>query len=265
MDHHAVSSDGARIHYQVTGTGSTALVFVHGWLGNAAWWNAQRDFFADRYTVVQIDLAGHGASDRSRTAWSAELYAHDIKAVAEQLDARDIVLLGHSMSGAYVLVASTIVARTKAVILVDTLKNLDQIMSPQQSAQIIDLYRADFRSAVENVLPQHLFSKSTPAEVRSRIQNEFLTCAPGLAIQIIEPLYRMDVREAAHRVTVPVRAINADFTPTSGENNRTYFRDYDYVTIAGCGHYPMLERPDEFNRILDDVLRTLGFSTPAAT
>src|SRR5262249_18451229 len=133
----------------------------------------------------------------------------------------------------------------------------DQLMSPQQSAQLFALYRADFRSAVENVLAPRLFSKSTPPDVQSRIQNEFLACEPGLAVQIIEPLYQMDLHEAARRVTVPVRAITADFTPTNGENNRKYFRDYDYVTIAACGHYPMLERPDEFNRILEDVLKTL--------
>ena len=32
------SSDGVPIHYLEGGRGSTALVFVHGWLGNAGWW-----------------------------------------------------------------------------------------------------------------------------------------------------------------------------------------------------------------------------------
>lgn len=265
MTRYAASSDGARIHYEVTGTGPTALVFVHGWLGNAAWWNAQRDFFADRYTIVQIDLAGHGASDRTRTAWSAQQFADDISAVAQELDARDIVLVGHSMSGPYVLLASMAIPRTKAIIVVDTLKDLDQLIPPQQVAQMLDLYRADFRSAVENVLPQFLFSKSTPPEIRSRIQSEFLQTDPALAIQIIEPLYQIDPREAAQRVTVPVRAITADYTPTSRENNRKYFRDYDFVTIAECGHYPMLEHPAEFDQRLEGVLKELGFSTPAAT
>lgn len=265
MSRYAASSDGARIHYEVTGTGPTALVFVHGWLGNAAWWNAQRDFFADRYAVVQIDLAGHGASDRTRAAWSAEGFADDIRAVAEQLDARDLVLVGHSMSGAYVLLASTLIPRTKAIVLVDTLEDLDQITDPDQVTQMLGLYRADFRSAVENVLPQFLFSTGTPPEVRARVQSEFLQYDGNLAAQMIEPLYQIDLREAARRVTVPVRAINSDYTPTILDNNRKYFRDYDYVTVAASGHYPMLERPAEFNRSLDGVLEALGFSSPAAT
>src|SRR5512135_1496385 len=100
MDRYALTTDQLRVHYEVTGTGETALVFVHGWLGNGGWWNAQRGAFRDRYTVVQVDLPGHGASDTTRASWSAAQYADDIKAVADQLTARAIVLIGHSMSGA---------------------------------------------------------------------------------------------------------------------------------------------------------------------
>jgi pimeloyl-ACP methyl ester carboxylesterase len=257
MDRHVESTDHLRIHYQVAGRGSTALVFVHGWLGNTAWWDAQRAHLADRYTVVAIDLPGHGQSDTGRTAWSAAQYAEDIRAVVDQLDAPRIILVGHSMSGAYVLLASRLIARTTAIVLVDTLKDLDQVMTAQQAAPLLALYRSDFRSAVEQVLPQYLFAPTTPPEVRARLQREFLQQDANLAVRVIEPLYAMDPREAARLVEVPVRAINSDASPTQVEHNRKYLRDFDSVTIAGTGHYPMLERPDEFNRLLDDVLATL--------
>jgi pimeloyl-ACP methyl ester carboxylesterase len=257
MERIATTSDQQRVHYELTGTGDTALVFVHGWLGNASWWHAQRDHLASRYTVALVDLPGHGRSDKTRTAWSAAQYADDIKSVADDLSARDIILIGHSMSGAYVCEAAPRIAATRAVILVDTLKNLDQVLPAEQVEQLLALYRKDFRAAVENVLPQHLFSKDTPLEVRARIQHEFLAADPSLAVQIIEPLYRMDLREIARRVTVPVRAINADFSPTNLEANRRYFRDFAYETIARSGHYPMLERPEDMNQALDRTLAKL--------
>lgn len=258
MDRHAVSSDDARVHYQISGSGPTALVFVHGWLGNAGWWSAQRASFEDRYTVVAIDLPGHGASDRTRGAWSAAQYAEDIRAVVDQLEAPRVVLVGHSMSGAYVVLASTIIPRTTAVVLVDTLKDLDQVFNPEQAAQMFQLYRTDFRSAAENVLPRFLFSPATPAPVRARLQAEFLETDPDLAVRMLEPLYAIDLRETARQLTVPVRAIQSDYTPTSRDNNRKYFRDFEQVAIADTGHYPMLERPDEFNRLLEGVLQQLG-------
>lgn len=255
MDRFVTSSDGQRVHVEQSGSGATALVFVHGWLGNAAWWNAQRDHLAGRYTIVQVDLPGHGRSDKTRTAWSAAQYADDLRAVCEGLS--DVILVGHSMSGAFVCEAAPRIPQTRAVILVDTLKNLDQQMPPEQVEQIFALYRRDFRGAVESVLPQYLYSKDTPPEVLARVQREFLAADPALAVSIIEPLYRMDLRETARRVTVPVRAISADFSPTNLEGNRRYFRDYAVETVARSGHYPMLERPDDFNAALDRVLAQL--------
>jgi hypothetical protein len=58
---------------------------------------------------------------------------------------------------------------------------------------------------------------------------------------------------------VPVRCINSAggyqfFTPTAVETNRKY-GDFGTVTLEGVGHYPMLEKPDKFNRSLWDVLK----------
>ena len=55
-----------------------------------------------------------------------------------------------------------------------------------------------------------------------------------------------------------VRCVNSAggyrlFTPTAVETNKKY-ADFGAVTMDGVGHYPMLERPDEFNRKLRDVL-----------
>jgi pimeloyl-ACP methyl ester carboxylesterase len=260
LNKYTVSSDGQRIHYLITGKAMAAIVFVHGWLGSAAWWNKQQKYFTDRYTVVQMDLPGHGGSDRSRQIWSSDLYAADIKAVVDQIGSQKVVLLGHSMSGAYVLEASLSIPAVKAVILVDTLKNLDQLLSYAQAEEhLFAHYRHDFKSAVEDLLPQFLFAKTTPVPIQKQLQGEFLKYDPELAVRVIEPLYKMDIRGIAKRIQIPVRAINSDYSPTNRDNNRKYFRNFDYTTIHGTGHYPMLERPDEFNKALDEKLRELAF------
>lgn len=80
------------------------------------------NFFEDRYHVVSMDLAGHGKSDTTRENWTSEGYADDIKAVADDIQSSEIILVGHSMSGAYVLEAALKIPATKAIVLVDTLK-----------------------------------------------------------------------------------------------------------------------------------------------
>lgn len=257
MEKYTVSSDGQKIHYKESGNGNTTLIFVHGWLGNTEWWASQQENFKNKYHIIQIDLAGHGKSDASRQEWSSTRYADDIKAVADASGSQEVILVGHSMSGAYVLEASLKIPQVKALILIDTLKNLDESYTEEQTEEVLSLYKSDFKHTVENLLPQYLFVEQTPSSVKERLQYEFLQNKPELAINILRPLYKNDFRTIAKQVQVPVIAINSDASPTNLEANRQYLKNYDYVTIEGVGHYPMLEKPDEFNTILDGVIKKL--------
>ena len=259
MNKYVKSSDGISIHYQITASKPIAIVFVHGWLGNAKWWDGQRSYFANKYTVVQMDLPGHGKSNALRKNWSSTQYAEDIRAVVDKIESQKIILVGHSMSGAYALESSLYIPKVKAIILVDTLKNMEQLMNYEQADELLFTpYRKDFKSAVESMLPPFLFAKSTPLILQQRLQSEFLRNDSGFAIKSIEPLYKMDIRNIAQLIKIPVRAINSDFTPTNCDNNLKYFRDYKYSSITGTGHYPMLERPNGFNMALDEVLQKLS-------
>jgi pimeloyl-ACP methyl ester carboxylesterase len=258
MEKYILSEDNTKIHYTETGKGNTSVVFVHGWLGNTNWWNSQEAFLKDKYNIVKIDLGGHGKSDKARQNWNSKQYANDINAVVDTLKTSKIILVGHSMSGAYVLEASIDLPKITAIILVDTLKNLDQEFTPEQAEQFIfSQYRRDFRSAVENILPQYLFVQETPVRVKERLQTEFIQNDPELAINMLKPLYEMDIRKIARLIDIPVRAINADSSPTDIESNKKYFKDYAYRTIRGTGHYPMLEKPYAFNSMLKELIEEL--------
>lgn len=117
---------------------------------------------------------------------------------------------------------------------------------------------ADFINAVENFLPNYLFAKSTPVAVREQLQREFLANDVEFAITSLEPLYKMDLQSIAKQVRVPVRAINSDSTPTNADSIRKCIKDFAYLTISGTGHYPMLEKPGEFNRALAEILHKTG-------
>jgi len=251
------SSDGTEIYVETSGSGDTALVFAHGWLGNVRWWDAQRDAFSATHQVVTLDLGNHGRSGR-RPHNSVQAYASDIVAAARASSAARIVLVGHSMAGAYAVLASPEVERLAAVILVDTLKNLDAMPPPEQVDGMLASYRADYAGAVANMLPRFLFAPQTPPAVAARLTHEFLAVSGDTAAALLEPLYRCDVREAARRVRVPVRGIGTDLHPHDVAANRAYFSDYAYVDLAGYGHYPMLEAPDAFNAELRAQLTQLG-------
>jgi pimeloyl-ACP methyl ester carboxylesterase len=96
----AMSPDNVHIEYRVYGHGDPAVVLVHGWASDANYWNAQLGALESRYTVVALNLAGHGASGNNRNDWSIANYAQDVAAVARQIPNPRLVLVGHSMGAA---------------------------------------------------------------------------------------------------------------------------------------------------------------------
>jgi pimeloyl-ACP methyl ester carboxylesterase len=252
------SSDGVNIHYEIIGSGPVALLFVHGWLGNCGWWENQVKYFSNKYTVVCVDLAGHGKSEKTRKNWSSTQYADDIKAVAAKSGKKKIILVGHSMSGPYVMEAAAGIPAAKAVILVDTFKDPDQLITYEQAEEFMfSHYKRDFKSAVENMAPAYLFSKDTPEYVKDSLIKNFLKHDAEIAVKALEPLYRMDVQKVTLQIRIPVMAINSDYTPTNSESLNKIFPGFDYIIIPASGHYPMLEQPLAFNQALEVLLGKL--------
>ncbi|WP_312393927.1 hypothetical protein [Chryseobacterium sp.] len=116
-------------------------------------------------------------------------------------------------------------------------------------------YRQDFKLAVHEQLPHFLFVKETPNDIKLRLQEEFLENSGEYASIVLEPLYKVDVQKLAEKITIPVRAINSDANTTSITNNQKYFKDFSCKIIQGTGYYPMLEKPEDFNLLLEEVLQ----------
>lgn len=252
---YAISSDNTKIAYESHGDQETVLLFVHGWLGSRRWWDKQRDFFQASYQIVQMDMAGHGDSDKNRLNYTAKLYASDIVTVAKEFPTKNIILIGHSMSGIYVTMASLEIPNIKGVILVDTMKNLDFKFEDDQIKQVMEIYNHNFEFGVKNIFPQFLFSLGTPAAVKASLEKEFLD-QKEFAGPAIEDFYKTDVRPFASLVSVPVRAVNSEVPPTEKTINLKYFKNFDFLSIANVGHYPMLEAPQEFNEKLALMLNS---------
>jgi sigma-B regulation protein RsbQ len=252
------SRDGVEIFYELSGQGSEALVFVHGWLGQGSWWEAQRKAFEARYRIVQIDLAGHGRSGKNRKIWSVASFADDIAAVVQHAGLNSCHLIGHSMSGSNVIAAAGLLgSRVLSIILVDTLLDLDDMPSFEAVQPLFASLKTDYQATLDQAFAQFLLVPASPAAVRERLKKEMGAVDPALSVALLEPFYRTDIRPQAAALQLPVRAINSDMRPTNAAVNRKYFKNFDFKVLAGVGHYPMLEKPELFNKLLQETLEEL--------
>ena len=253
------ADDGLEIVGEVRGQGDTALIFLHGWCGDRAYWKHQVEVFAADYRVVALDQAGHGESGKGRKAWTADGLAGDVEAVVKALGLKRVILVGHSMGGSVALLAAKRMPGTViAVIGVDTLQNAEFKLPEEVKKPIFDGVEKDFKGAVRTMFDGQ-FPEKANAEVKKWVQTKAEGQDPKIAIALMHHLFGLDPRKLLKEANMPVRCINSaggykSFTPTVVATNKKY-ADFGAVTIDGVGHYPMLEKPDEFNRKLRAVLK----------
>src|ERR1700676_1227328 len=91
------SVDGANLFLRDWGTGR-ALVFLAPWTMNSAWWEYQiADLSARGLRCVAYDRRGHGRSDEPNHGYEFDALSDDLQTVLEQLDLREVTLVGQSM------------------------------------------------------------------------------------------------------------------------------------------------------------------------
>ncbi|WP_291823509.1 alpha/beta hydrolase [Bosea sp. (in: a-proteobacteria)] len=95
------TKDGVDIFYKDWGPKSAQpIMFHHGWPLSSDDWDSQMLFFLSHgYRVVAHDRRGHGRSTQVDSGNDIDHYAADASAVAEHLDLRNSVHIGHSTGG----------------------------------------------------------------------------------------------------------------------------------------------------------------------
>lgn len=95
------TKDGVDIFFKDWGSKSAQpIVFHHGWPLSSDDWDAQMLFFlAQGFRVVAHDRRGHGRSSQVGDGHDMDHYAADASAVAEHLNLKNAVHIGHSTGG----------------------------------------------------------------------------------------------------------------------------------------------------------------------
>lgn len=87
------------LNFERKGNGKETLVLLHGFMENLSIWSDMEPHLSDNFSLLKIDLPGHGQSEIIAEVQTMELMAEEVKKVLDHENITKIHLLGHSMGG----------------------------------------------------------------------------------------------------------------------------------------------------------------------
>jgi pimeloyl-ACP methyl ester carboxylesterase len=248
----AMSPDNVHIDYRIYGSGEPAIVLVHGWACDANYWNAQLDVLKAKYTVVTVNLAGHGASEKNRTDWSIGNYGEDVATVVRQIPNHQVVLVGHAMGADVALEAARRIGdRVIGIIAVESLKSIGLPPMPKREIDMrVAPFRADFVGQTRKFVTESFFTRDADPVFVQKVAYDMSLEPAEVAVPSMQSLLAMDFASVLPDIHVPVMAINSDLGPTDEARIRKFLPDFKADVLEHTGHFLMMEAPQRFNPVL---------------
>lgn len=238
------------------GAGGLPIIFAHSAGGDISHWSAQLERLRKTRRAIALDLRGHGNSQAPQDGdYRLQSQAGEIEAVVNALGIQRFVLVGHSM-GASVAVAFAGMhpERLAGLALVDCNGDPSQFPEDRKRQMVAALESDSFKALTDSYWGQ-LLEGSFP-EVRKRVLKGMKALPKAIVISQVKELLWFDPKPFLDKYQGPVISIVAPANDTPHSLQR--YLGLPYVIIPGAGHWLHLDKPDEFNRVLDAFLAGIG-------
>jgi sigma-B regulation protein RsbQ len=237
------------------------MVFSHGFGCDQNMWRHVWPAFAEDHRVILFDHLGHGGSDRAafdpeRYA-TLEGYAADVLEICHELDLRDVVFVGHSVSAMIggLAAAAEPDRFARLVMIGPSARYIDDAEAGYTggfTAGDIDGLLASLESNYlgwSSAMAPVIMGNEDRPELGTELTNTFCATDPAIAHHFARVTFLSDNR--ADLARVPTRSLvlqcSADvIAPTAvGEYVHAHLPDSELVMMAATGHCPNLSAPAE--------------------
>ncbi|CUR56795.1 Alpha/beta hydrolase fold protein [metagenome] len=289
MAPHRVVLHGHELSYVDSGSGPV-LLFIHGILGSRGQWRHLVDLIDDDHRVVVPDLFGHGDSAKPTGDYSLSSHAATLRDLLDHLGIERVTLVGHSLGGGIamqfyylfpdrvdrlVLVASGGLGREVNLVLRSaTLPGAEQVLGVVASAPVLQRVEALGRGAQKvgwkpgadigaiwrgfTSLGDRDSRRAFLATTRAVIDIGGQSISAHDHLQAVTPPPTLIVWGSRDRMIPAWHALSA----------QRAVPDCRVELFEGAGHFPHLDDPDRFARVLrefmaDGATRPRGGRRPA--
>jgi pimeloyl-ACP methyl ester carboxylesterase len=235
------------------GSGGLPVIFVHSLAGNTSHWSAQLEHLRKERRAVALDIRGHGNSESPKDGnFAIESLANDIDVVADELGLKRFVLVGHSSGGTVAIAyASAHPKKVTGLLLADPSGDARKIPAEQVNLLIEALESDSYSKAIEDYYDM-LLTGSRPT-VREKVIQDLRNTQRETVIGIFKSTIPYDPLTPLQLYKGPKLSVvtSLNDAPFSLHNLDT---DLPHIQVTGTGHWLQMDKPEEFNRILDDFL-----------
>jgi len=255
--------DGIPLHWTSAGAGPQTLMLVHGWTCDDSSWQGQVPALMSKYRVLTLDLPGHGKSGKIEASkFSMDLFARAVEAVRAEAGADRLVLVGHSMGTPVIRQYARLYPQhVTALVIVDGVVALGAPPPPgaqPSQAPVPDRMKGPDGPKNREVMIRGMFTPATPKPLQDHVLKMMLAApeatAYGAMVATFDPkIWGGDV------MTMPVLGLFADKSAFANPDViKKVFPNYEHHEVPGTGHFVMMEKPLEFNRLLTAFVDRLG-------
>ncbi len=256
------------LHYEDVGAGS-AVVLIHGWpLSGKSWEHQVPALVEAGHRVVTHDRRGFGESSQPQDGYDYDTFTADLNALLEQLDVRDVTLVGFSMGGGEVVryigtygtdrIAKAVLASAVPPYLYKSADNPDGGLDDATIAQFEEGVKSD-RLAFLDEFTTNFFTAGKELKVseseRAKAREIAAAASPKGTLDCIAAFGRTDFRDDVAKVTVPTLVIHGDsdgIVPfeVSGKRSAEAIAGSELVVIEDGPHGINASHASEFNEAL---------------
>jgi pimeloyl-ACP methyl ester carboxylesterase len=231
------------------GRGGVPVLFVHSFAGTSAHWAAQLAHLRRMRRAVALNLRGHGGSAAPKNDdYTVPSLAQDIACVADALGLQRFVLVGHSLGGlAAAAYAAQHPERLAGLVLVGTPGH----MPPDMAKEVLAALETNYAQ----VMVEHWSAMTQGArrQVKPMLNADMQRMSRKASKALIAATFAYDPSPALASYRGPALLIDT----VHGESQGALYQLVPQVPrerLTGTSHWPHLDDPARFNRLLDDFL-----------
>jgi len=191
-----ISFRNTPIHYRTTGKGSW-VVLLHGFLESIEIWDGFATQLEKDFSVLMVDLPGHGRSGVVNEIHSMELMSECVKAVIDHLGISKFAICGHSMGGYVSLKIATMHPElVKGVVLFHSHAAPDDESAKENRLWTINIVKLNRTSFIHQFIPD-LFADESKERLAAEIEILSNRAASTSGKSVVAALYGMLEREGS--------------------------------------------------------------------